>query len=162
MHSSPKCHSTSIMLRLHDPLWAKLMAARLFLEYFGIQINSWSRACKISPSHHPSSAVLDNRYELFVLICCVLISPDIVLSIMVKHLYFILICPKDIVPEIWLFVQIWFYKPVLCWDVLFWEKRLLFVTPLSNTLNRSLVCCRRRQKAICTYICSYGQCRVTS
>lgn len=76
MHSSPKCHSISIMLRLHDPLWAKLMAARLFLEYFGIQINSWSRACKISPSHHPSSAVLDNRYELFVLICCVLISPD--------------------------------------------------------------------------------------
>ena len=49
---------------------------------------------------YPSTIVLDSWYEVFVLLCYVWFSPNVLLCIMTKHLYFGLICPNVIVPEV--------------------------------------------------------------
>jgi len=83
-----------------------------------------SCGCKTSPIHQPSTSVLDSRYEVFALICCVWFSPNVLLCITTKHLHFGLICPKDIVPKVLLLVRMQLCKPKLCCYVLFREKML--------------------------------------
>ena len=63
--------------------------------------------CKIlCLQNKPKSSALHHRNEVFVLICCVCFSPNVLLCITTKHLHFGLVCPKDIVPKVLLFVQI--------------------------------------------------------
>lgn len=59
-----------------------------------------TRSCdhKTSPNHHPSPTVLDSCYEVFVLMCCILLSLNMVLCIMTKDLHFGIVCPKGTAP----------------------------------------------------------------
>lgn len=65
-------------------------------------------------NHHPCTTVIDSRYEVFVLICCVWLSPNIELWIIIKHFHFDLICLKDNVSDVLWFIQMQFYKAKLC------------------------------------------------
>lgn len=62
-------------------------------------------------SHHPSTTMCDNWYEVFLLTCCVCFSPGVALCIFTKHLHFGLIFPGNIVPDVLQFVQTQLCKP---------------------------------------------------
>ena len=59
-----------------------------------------------------------------VLICCVCFLPNVVLCIIEKLFHSGLVPPKDIVPDVLWFVQIYHYKPVACSHFLCREKSL--------------------------------------
>lgn len=46
------------------------------------------------------TTMLGSWYEVFLPICCVWVSPDMVLCIMIKDLHFDVVCPKDIIPKV--------------------------------------------------------------
>ncbi|MED6269920.1 hypothetical protein CHARACLAT_004448 [Characodon lateralis] len=64
-----------------------------------------SCGCKTSPNIHSSTTVIGSWHKVFEPIFCVWFSPNVVLSIMAKHLHFGLICTKDIVPEVMCFIH---------------------------------------------------------
>jgi len=57
-------------------------------------------AAKQAKNHQTSISVMDSWYEVFVCLC-----------IIVKHLHFGLVCPKDFVPDVLRFVQMQLCKP---------------------------------------------------
>ncbi len=74
-------------------------------------VNSITVATKQAQNHQPSTSMCDLCYEMFELICSLRFSPNMALSLMVKHLHFGLICSKDIVLEVLWFVQMQLCKP---------------------------------------------------
>ena len=71
-----------------------------------------------NPNHHPSTVVLNNGYEVFLLKCYVWFLPNTMLGIKAKQHSFGLICPHDIVLDVLWFVQMQFCKHQSCIHIL--------------------------------------------
>ena len=84
-------------------LTVRKMASHLTLQYYYRavhgRLNEWkvssSCDCKTCPNHQPSTALLSSWLELFVMLCCVWFSSNVVMYIMTKHLHFGLVCSSN-------------------------------------------------------------------
>lgn len=100
------------MIQFQSILSVRWMASHLTEECFDIQRlygELSDGGYKEAPSHHHFTAVLYSWYEPFLLICCVWFLPVMMLIIITKHLLFGVASPKDIVPKVLRFVQIFFF-----------------------------------------------------
>lgn len=88
---------------LHDPIltfssWKSglIFVSWIFWHTKSFKVNTIilrypsNAAAKQTPDHHPSTAVLDSRYEVFLVNCCLVFNRH---DIKVKQLHFNLICP---------------------------------------------------------------------
>lgn len=99
------------MIQFQSILSVRWMGSHLTEECFDIQrlYGISDGGYKEAQSHHHFTTVLYNWYEPFLLICCVWFLPVMMLIIIAKHLLFGVACPKDIVPKVLRFVQIFFF-----------------------------------------------------
>lgn len=72
--------------------------------------------------------MLDSAYNVFVLVCCVRFSPNVVLCIMSKHLHCGRVCLKDLIPEVlWFLANLELYQ-LVNYPTFLWHKIVCVVT----------------------------------
>jgi len=95
-------------------------------DYLGLHRSSWSTGPGPVAAKQ-AQIITPPPQRLTVCLCWYAVfgfCPNVALCIMAKHLYFCLVCLKNIIPEVLWFVQMQLCKPQPCCHVLFRDKKL--------------------------------------